>query len=231
MLVTRPVEDGEETARALKARGHQALIAPLLTVKFLDGPAIALDEVQAILATSANGVRAFSRRSPRRDVPLFAVGPATANMARALGFQSVKSADGDADALALAASRWADPARGALLHVKGKGIESSLARNLPGFHVLEESLYVVEAVDKMPGAAAEALRQEKLDAALFFSPRSAAVFADCVRREKLPVGRLLAACISAAAAAALGPLQFRELRAAERPNQDSLLKLLDWHPH
>ena len=37
-----------------------------------------LDGVQAILATSANGVRALARRTPRRDLPLFAVGPQTA---------------------------------------------------------------------------------------------------------------------------------------------------------
>ena len=227
VLVTRPLEDGEQTARELEARGHQALVAPLLTVAFLDGAELTLDDVQAILATSANGVRALCRRTLRRDIALFAVGPATASTARSLGFQTVKSADGDADALALAASRWADPARGALLHVKGQGMDISLARNLPGFRLRQESLYAVEAVKAMPEPAAEALRRESLDAALFFSPRSAAVFADCVAREELPVGGLLAACISPAAAASLSPLIFRELRAAERPNQDSLLRLLD----
>ena len=55
ILVTRPVEDGEETARQLALRGHQSVLAPLLTTEFWDGPEVALEGVQAILATSANG--------------------------------------------------------------------------------------------------------------------------------------------------------------------------------
>jgi uroporphyrinogen-III synthase len=227
VLITRPREDGEETARQLALRGHRGLVAPLLRVRFLDGPEAALEDVQAILATSANGVRALARRTARRDIALFAVGPQTASQAQILGFQSVKSADGDAAALALAASRWAEPGRGALLHVAGEGNDGALVKNLPGFTVRKEIFYAVEAVEKMPEAAADALRRGALDAALFYSPRSAEVFRDCVRAEGLPVVELFAACISPTAAAALAPLILREVRAAARPNQAALLALLD----
>ncbi len=70
---------------------------PLLSVRFHDGPPLALDGAQAILATSANGVRALARRSRARDLPVFAVGPQTAEAAREAGFANVKSADGDAE--------------------------------------------------------------------------------------------------------------------------------------
>ncbi len=83
VLVTRPKEDAEETAQLLAARGHQALVAPLLETRFFDGAALTLEGVQAVLATSANGVRALARRTARRDVPLFAVGPQTAEAAKA----------------------------------------------------------------------------------------------------------------------------------------------------
>jgi uroporphyrinogen-III synthase len=233
VLITRALEDAEESARLLVLRGHQGLVAPLLTVRFFDGPDVALDDVQAILATSANGVRALARRSPRRDVALFAVGPQTARAAERLGFQKVKSADGDADALALAAARWAAPGKGALLqvaelHVTGGGNDGKLAQNLPGFTVRREILYAMTGAEKMPDAAARALRAGELDAALFYSPRSASVFRDCARNEKenLPLENLLAACISPATAAALSPLSFRAIRAAARPNQEALLELL-----
>ena len=79
----------------------------------------------------------------------------------------------------------------------------------------------------MPEAAALALRHGQIDAALFYSPRSAAVFRDCARKEQLPVESLIAVCISQAAGAALAPLVFRAVRLAARPNQDSLLEALD----
>lgn len=227
VLVTRPIEDSEETASQLAARGHQAVLAPLLTLRFLDGPEVELDGVQAILATSANGVRALARRTERRDVALFAVGPQTATEAQRLGFHSVKSADGDAEALTLAATRWAEPGNGALLHVAGEGNDGKLMKSLSGFTLRQEILYAVTAVEKMPAEAAAALRRGGLDAALFYSPRSAATFRDRALQETLPVKDLVAACISAAAAAALPPLAFREIRVAAAPNQAALLQLLD----
>ena len=77
LLVTRPREDGEAFAKLLAARGHEAVVAPVMEVQFLAGPPVPLEGVQAVLATSANGVRALVRRTQRRDVPLFAVGPQT----------------------------------------------------------------------------------------------------------------------------------------------------------
>ena len=59
----------------------------------------------------------------------------------------------------------------------------------------------------------------QVDAALFYSPRSAAIFRDWRCGRRLAVDRIIAVCISPAAAAALAPLAFRELRIAARPNQ------------
>src|SRR3954463_10970701 len=129
ILVTRPLADGQEIATRLAELGHQALLAPLLEPRFFDGPEPALDDVQAILATSANGIRALIRRTPRRDIPIFAVGPQTAEEATKAGFAEVRSADGDAVALAEAAARWARP-EGVLLHVCGEDAPGRLADTL-----------------------------------------------------------------------------------------------------
>src|ERR1019366_2458690 len=115
ILITRPREGGEEIAARLAEMGHQALLAPLLTPRFAGGPEPDLDDVEAILATSANGIRALSRRTARRDLAVFAVGPQTTEEALRSGFSLVKNADGDAKALAEAASVWASRT-GGLLH-------------------------------------------------------------------------------------------------------------------
>src|ERR1700744_4899425 len=109
ILITRPRDDAVPFARMLAERGHDAVIAPLLEIRFPDGAEISLDGVQAILATSANGVRAIARRTQRRDVALFAVGPQTAEAAQHLGFATVRNANGDGAALARAAGEWASP--------------------------------------------------------------------------------------------------------------------------
>ena len=59
----------------------------------------------ALLFTSANGVRALAALTPRRDLPALCVGPATAAAARQAGFVNCFEAAGDARALADLARR------------------------------------------------------------------------------------------------------------------------------
>lgn len=227
VLVTRPREDAEQTAVLLRQMGYDALVAPLLTVNFRDAPPLALDDVQAILATSANGVKALACNMPRRDLPILAVGPQTAQMARDMGFAHVRSANGDGAALAAATVQWCEPDKGVLLHVSGAQGSGVLAADLRacGFTLRKAVLYDVAAAGRLPPQAAAALTAGALDAALFFSPRSARIFRDCVTRENLgpACARLKALCISAATAKGLEPLGFRACFVAAAPNQDALL--------
>ena len=95
ILVTRPQEDAQDFAEALHRLGHQTFIEPLLAIEYLQGPPLALDGVQAILITSANGARTLVKRTTDKTRTILAVGPATAATARALGFTDVRESDGD----------------------------------------------------------------------------------------------------------------------------------------
>jgi uroporphyrinogen-III synthase len=226
ILITRPEEDGKEIAKRLAEKGHQALLAPLLTPRFHQGPEPDLNGVQAILATSANGIRAFVRRSLRRDFSVFAVGPQTAEEARKSGFTEVRNADGDARALALAATLWAAK-KGVLLHVCGEDAPGSLAENLTlrGFQVRRLPLYGIEPATALPQEARAALEARAVDAAMFFSPKSARIFG--VLADGLPTDHMTALCISPATAQALSPLSFAHVAVAAKPNQAAILSLLD----
>ena len=228
ILVTRPLEDGQQIAARLAAMGHQALLAPLLEPRWSDGPEPDFAGVQAILATSANGIRALVRRTARRDIAVFAVGPQTTDEARNAGFADVKNADGDARALAAAVSRWTAPGKGALLHICGQDAPGTLAEALAGkgFDVRRAVLYAIAPADALPPEAVAALRNGALDGALFFSPRSARIFCDLAAG--LPTQALTAFCISPATAAGLAPGAFAATAVAAAPNQDALLALL---PH
>lgn len=226
VLVTRPLEDGQEIAARLAELGHRALLAPLLAPHFPDGPEPDFQNVQAVLVTSANGVRALIRLTARRDLPIFAVGPQTTREAQQAGFTNIKNADGDARKLAEATAHWATPSKGVLLHVCGEEAPGTLADLLAGagFTVRRAVLYRVDAATALPPAAEQALRDGSLDAAQFFSPRSARIF--CELAADLPTRKLIAFCISPVTAQAL-TLPFREVRVAAAPNQTALLALLE----
>ncbi len=231
LLVTRPLDESQALAERLEARGHQAAIEPLLTIAPDLFAPLSLEGVQALLFTSANGVRAFALRSPRRDLPVYAVGPATAAAAREIGCATVESAGGDVRALAALVVTRLDPARGALLHVAGRVVAGDLAGPLAarGFVVGRAALYAAEPATRLSAAAHDALADGVLDGVLLFSPRSAATFAAVTAAPELraALSRLTLFALSPAVAEAVADLGWRRVAIAATPDEDALLALVD----
>ena len=230
VLVTRPEADAAPIAAELAARGHTAMIEPLLTIVAKPDAVVDLADVQALALTSANGARVLAERTARRDLPVFAVGDATAAAARAAGFAAVESAGGDVVALAdLIASRL-DPAAGAIFHPAARHLAGDLKGNLEaaGFTVRRVALYESEPSPALSEAAAAALRDGRIDAALFFSPRTGRTFVRLLTESRLTAvcGRMIAVCLSNSVAEDIKRLPWRALLIAAQPTQAALLKSL-----
>jgi uroporphyrinogen-III synthase len=169
--------------------------------------------------------------SGERRVPLFAVGDATAARGRAEGFDRVESAAGDVGDLARLAAARLRPQDGPLLHVAGNVVAGDLVGLLraQGFTVERRVLYEARAAAALSPAAVDSLRAGGIAFALFFSPRTAAIFATLagVAGATECCAKVIALSISAGADAALAGLPWRERRIADRPNQPALLDALD----
>jgi uroporphyrinogen-III synthase len=181
--------------------------------------------------TSANGVRAFARLDARRDLPVFAVGDASAAAARASGFAEVYSATGNVEDLAALVQRRLDPAQGPLLHPAAGKLAGDLqgALGAAGFAVRRAVLYDAVPVAALSADCMHALNDGLIDAATFFSPRTAAGFVNLVEAAGLAdtCSRVAAVCLSPAVAEALCGLAWRRIVVAERPDQAALLAELD----
>ena len=233
VLVTRPEEDASALVAALHARGHEVLVEPMLTVAPAPGvaPPLDLDGVQALLFTSANGVRALARLTARRDLPVFTVGDASAEAARAAGFGAVESAGGDVDALARLVVLRLNPDGGTLYQAAASRRAGDLTGTLEaaGFTLRREVLYETVPVTDLSGTLRLELATGQLPAATFFSPRTAETFVGLVEKLGLAgaCAETTALCLSEAVAERLRGLDWRALLVAERPNQVSLLARLD----
>ena len=101
VLVTRPQPENDATAAALRAKGFDVLQAPMLRfepVSFHDDRDARYD---AVIVTSASALRVTGSNAALNrllDLPLFAVGAATADAARRVGFGHVTLAEGGAAA-------------------------------------------------------------------------------------------------------------------------------------
>lgn len=230
VLVTRPGEDGTALAELLGARGVDPLVEPLLTIKQIEGAALELKDVQAILLTSANGVRALARRSEKRDIPVFAVGDATATTARSSGFTQVHSAAGNVETLADLVKEMLKPKDGPLLHVAGSSVAGDLVGLIEaaGFKCAREKLYEAVTERSLNSSTIAAIKDNHIDAVALYSPRSAEIFVELIRKARLvrSCQKIIAICLSQAVADKIAELHWQEVHIAAEPNQDALLDLV-----
>jgi uroporphyrinogen-III synthase len=70
ILVTRPEPDAQRFAAQLKAHDIDAVVAPLMTVELSQAPLPPLDNAQALVFTSANGVRVYAAKNGRGNLPV-----------------------------------------------------------------------------------------------------------------------------------------------------------------
>ncbi|QBQ49358.1 uroporphyrinogen-III synthase [Brevundimonas naejangsanensis] len=216
--VTRAEPGAARTADRLTALGFEPVVVPLLTLAPLPGALNAAPEPEAVAVlalTSPNGVEAFAPLIPRfRDHPVFAVGDATAEAARAAGFADVRSAAGDIHALARLIAAEAPP--GPLLAPGAREPAGDLPALLPDRRVQRLPVYAAfETHAPAPGA---------FDAVMLHSPRAARALATDLPRAASS-GRL-AVCISDAAAAPLRRFDFTQIRVAAAPDEPSMLSAL-----
>jgi uroporphyrinogen-III synthase len=231
LWVTRPAQDAPELARTLRSRGYAVVVEPLLIIEHHAGPPLDLADVQALLATSANGVRALAARSPDRCLPLLAVGDATARAARLAGFARVESASGDVAALAELAKRRLDPARGVVLHIASSEVAGDLAGTLAaaGFACRRAVLYEARAARSLSQALAASIRGGAVDGVLVFSPRTARTLVRILAAEGLmsAAAGMSVFCLSGNVAGAARELPWRRIVTAAEPTQAALLDAID----
>lgn len=216
VAITRAEPEASRTAARVRARGAEAIVAPLITIVPC-GYDTNTEGAQAIIFTSTNGVRAFPDARGARDRLVLTVGDATAEAAREAGFNDVRSADGDVNALVALAKRELDPAEGKLIHIAGDHVAGDLGGELraAGFSVERRLAYASVAAAPLPPAL-----NGPLDIVLFHSPRAAQRFIELGAPN---AANLVAGCMSAAIAEAAGKVSWRRIITAPRPREDDLL--------
>ena len=230
LLLTRPLEASGDLSAALIAEGHSVLCSPLLDIVFRGQVTFDLQDVQAFIVTSANGLKALGNATDRRDLTVYCVGDKTAREAIKAGFTKVKSADGDVDALYQLIIHHADRSKGVLLHAGGARLAGDLKSLLEkeGFSYRREILYDANEVKTLTADALDAIKAEKLDGVLLFSPHTAKVFAKVVEAQNIEahIQKLDVWCLSQNVADELTAAKFANIYVAKHPSEQALLTLI-----
>ena len=229
ILVTRPGEDGIALAELLNVSGIDSIVDPLMSIQQIHGPQLKLEGVQALLLTSANGVRALVNRSSRRDIPIYAVGEATARTARKFGFSQVHSADGNVDMLVDLVENILKPEDGSLLHIAGSSIAGDLIKSLSnrGFQCSRVILYKTNNSRRLLDSTIADIKQNKIDAVMLYSPRSAEIFVNLIRKARLvrSCQKIILICLSDAVYKKTLKIQWKAVKTSTEPNQGAIIEL------
>ncbi len=232
ILVTRPEADAGSLALPLEAMGHRVSLAPMIEISFANADAIDLSDCTAVIATSRNGLRGLQSQVPQLGprvltVPLFAVGPGTAALARELGFDQIFEGPAAAADLLSLIKQHLDPAKDILVHVSGDKLAFDLAGALAplGFTLRQPVVYRSVPVAAFPPGVADDLALGVLDAVVLMSPITAQTFAGRAVAQGLeaPARKLAFVCLSEAVAAQIQALKPREIVIAAKPNLEEIL--------
>lgn len=228
VVVTRPEPDGKRTAAALRARGHEVMVAPLMKVQRVK--ADLSGSWGAVIVTSANAPNAIADNSARDallKLPLFAVGQRSAEAAQQSGFTEVTSAGGDVrDLVRTLVAQRAD-AKAPLLYLAGEDRAADLIGELSARGIAAEMRVVYRAVTApFPSALIEALKAGKVDAVLHFSRRSAENYVIGAKQAGIsgPAMAVRHLCLSAQVAELLAGAS--HVTIATRPDEAALIGLL-----
>ncbi len=221
LIVTRPEEDAGPLRNKLETLGHQVTLLPLLRIVRREGVLVPQLQWQAVVATSANGVRAASQLVHLKTLRMLTVGPQSLAAARAAGFIRSEAHGGDVDGLARFIGKALDPAGGPILYLSGTETAGNLQRQLQdlGFTVERAVLYDAVPVTRIP---AQAIADQ--DGVLLYSPRTARIWAGLAGNDV----SLRHYCLSPNVAAALPAHWLKSV--AKTPDESSMLALLDPRP-
>jgi uroporphyrinogen-III synthase len=185
VLLTRGRDQARPLARVLQKKGWRVILNPLLTFQHTDFAPINPLPMAWIL-TSQQALPALCQLDPQKQRSVFAVGPVTQQGCLDAGFQAFDTG-GDASSLLAYIQQKMTPEEGQLIHLSGAHVRVDISHALTAKGYRCERLVVYEALAKptLGTILKEALEKRHLTHAVFYSPRTAQIFADLLKENEL----------------------------------------------
>lgn len=235
LLVTRPQEDAADLARALTARGHEAVLCPLLLARFVPISLVVAYDCKALIVTSKNALRSLSH-SPEaleagRERTLYVTGPGTADFAHSLGFRDIRQGPGTAAGLPLFIWETLGSPGATLTYLAGDETAFDLETALKAwdYRVRKIIAYRVEAAEQLDDSVEAEIRSGRVEGVILMSPRTAVIFSQLLKRAGLAsaAAGLRAYCLSENVAAKLEGVAREAIRIAATPDLEGLLSNIE----
>jgi uroporphyrinogen-III synthase len=222
-LITRTQPGALMTQALLEKHGYNPICVPAAIIVPTQAR-IDTSGVQALLMTSAAAARSIQVTPLMMALPVYAVGDATAEAAKAAGFNTVISAGGDGATLAVLAADRMKAGDGALLHLRGQEVAGDVTAMLSACGFETRFIEVYQTHDD-PAFRADIAHHLKQSAGLvlFHSPAGARRFALAIDGAGIDLRGWGAAGLSHACVLPLQNMGFEGTFYASQPDEAALV--------
>ena len=236
VLITRPNPAAHTTAHDLQDMGFTPYSAPTLTIGPYDCTLPDAVRYAGLIFTSAQAIKNL-KNHPQFSDAFFAlsalcVGDKTQSTAQKAGFKHALSASGNAhDLFDLIKQHHAQnqPDR-PYLYLRGKDTSQPLEDWMNAANIQNHSLIIYQAtpVQSLDESIIQAIKEQKISYALFFSARSAENFVKLVKKHTLQtnLADIKALSISRSVLGYVQELEWKRTRHADTPDKQGLYDLL-----
>ncbi len=227
ILITRPEQQGRAWAKTLEEQGFETLLFPVLQIVPEEFEMPDLAGFQALVFTSGRAAEVWMQKSAKRDIPAYAVGQKTAEILTKNGFQTVHSADGDAQDLIRLLGRNLSAENGPVLHLRGREVAASIRKSMdiPAEEII---VYRTHSAASIPEDVLHALTGGRVRAVTLFSPRTARIFMDLIEAEDMleAIADTKALCISQSVIECVQTQSWQDMYVCEAPNEEAMTELV-----
>lgn len=225
VLIIRQEEEAIPLTNILRENGVLSYVSPLFTPRFFPLPP--LGNAQGLIITSKNALRAIKDQEALKNLPLYAVGDKTAELAAHFGFKKIFSASGDNKALCALIQQKAFRSKEILWYLSGKIIKGDSIGQLTqkGFAVRRQVVYDLQAERSLPPSLEHTLTQREISHILFFSPHTTEIFLTLLTEARLEAiaCEMTALCISPDVVKKAVRLPWKKVWVSPKPTTEAMI--------
>lgn len=228
ILLTRPYQQSLETKRQLEDIGCRVFIEPVLEIAPIEYSHEIYKRSKAFAVTSIHASSEIAKQEDiDRNLPVYAVGSATAMPLKDAGFTRTFEAEGHAASLLTLIKEKHESPKELITYLSGWHITQDIARVLAmqGFEAQRVISYKANAAKNISEATKVKIINGEIDIVIFMSFRTAFIFQKLCKQIHLNsyLQNICAVVLSQNVARGLNQTSWKNLIITEKPSQNSLI--------
>jgi uroporphyrinogen-III synthase len=225
ILITRPYNIGINSQNKISKLGKKSLLIPLIKIKYLDIE-ISDSNYDYIVVTSQNAIATFRNNLWMKDKYILVVGGKTKDLLLQKNCKKILLCEENvSDLINNMYTKISSVSN--ILYICGDHLSYDLEGSLKSnsYNITSKVVYTSDAITELSKNEIAQIN-EVVEVVMFYSPRTAKIFANLALKYNLYTRNKIAICISNKCANNIVNLQWMGVKIASSPNEIKMLELI-----